>query len=231
MISKDQDPALEECPDFASDEYREARVEFMEGTITEIQVTQILKVWSIESSRWNRRAEEEAVEQVIANTRRAEEATRMLAQEEADREEVRREDRKKNLSKYVPIPKRPPPTLCPEIVAPYAQRRIDKGLYCKMYYFMVEGLDAAKKVGAYVDESMVPVTDGAGSMAWIPAIVKRDLGSFKEDQNLTWEEFSGAIPCMLLAMQRASWPADRIKALARFWGSLLSHPSGSPSTH
>ncbi|KIJ32118.1 hypothetical protein M422DRAFT_266051 [Sphaerobolus stellatus SS14] len=81
----------------------------------------------IESSRWNRRAEEEAVEQEIANTRRAEEATRMLAQEEADREEVRREDRKKNPSKYIPIPNRPPPTLRPEIVALYAQRRIDKG--------------------------------------------------------------------------------------------------------
>ncbi|KIJ34108.1 hypothetical protein M422DRAFT_144065, partial [Sphaerobolus stellatus SS14] len=202
------DPALAECPDFTSDEYREARADFVEGSVTEIQAAQLLKkAWltnqKIEAARWNRRVEEEAMEEEVANTKRAEEAARTLVQEEMDREEVRREDRKKNPSKYVPIPNRPPPTLRAEIVAPYAQRRIDKGLYCEMYYFTAEGLDVAKKVGAYIGESMdvtVPIMDGTGGMTWIPAIAKRDPGSFKEDQNLTWEEFSGAIPRMLLAM-------------------------------
>ncbi|KIJ28217.1 hypothetical protein M422DRAFT_126628, partial [Sphaerobolus stellatus SS14] len=199
------DPALVECPDFASQEYGEARATFMDETITEVQAAQILRrAWlanqMAESRRWNRIMEEEAVEEEIANTKRIEEAARIRLQEEADREEAKREDRKKNPSKYVPIPNRPPPTLRSEIVAPYAQRRMDKGLYCEMYYFTAEGLDAAKKVGAYADESMVPVTDGAGAMTWIPAIAKRDPGSFKEDQDLTWEEFSGAIPRMLLAM-------------------------------
>ncbi|KIJ33335.1 hypothetical protein M422DRAFT_264725 [Sphaerobolus stellatus SS14] len=205
MISRNQDPALAECPDFTSDEYREARADFMEGSMTVFQAAQLLKkAWlanqKIEAARWNRRVEEEAVEEEVVSTRRAEEAACTLVQEEVDREEARQEDRKKNPSK------------------------IDKGLYCAMYYFTAGGLDMAKKVGAYVDESMVLIMDGTGGMTWIPAIVKRDPGSFKEDQDLTCEEFSGAIPRMLLAMQRSNWPADRVKALAGFWGSLLSHP-------
>ncbi|KIJ34376.1 hypothetical protein M422DRAFT_263514 [Sphaerobolus stellatus SS14] len=125
MISRNQDPALAECPDFTSDKYREARADFVEGSVTEIQAAQLLKkAWltnqKIEAARWNRRVEEEAVEEEVANTRRAEEAARTLVQEEVDRE-ARQEDRKKNPSKYMPIPNRPPPTLQAEIVAPSVQ--------------------------------------------------------------------------------------------------------------
>ncbi|KIJ54596.1 hypothetical protein M422DRAFT_153126, partial [Sphaerobolus stellatus SS14] len=205
MVSSTRDPALMECPDFTSEEYAEVRESFVDGTVTEMQAAQMLRrVWAanqkFEVTRWNRRLEEEAVEVEADIARRAEEAARRLVQEAEDREELRWEDRKKNPSKFVPIPDRLPPILRPEIVALYAQRRMDKGLYCEVYYFTAEGLDAAKKVGAYVDESMVPITDGTGGMTWISAIAKREPGSFKEDQELTWEEFSGAVPHMLLAM-------------------------------
>ncbi|KIJ48227.1 hypothetical protein M422DRAFT_205651, partial [Sphaerobolus stellatus SS14] len=102
---------------------------------------------------------------------------------------------------------------------------MEKGRYCEMWYFTAEGLNAAKKSGAYADsEGDVLITDSSGGMAWIPAVAKRDLGSFKEDRELTWEEFAAAVPRMLLAMQRAHWPEDRMQLLAGFWGNLMSHP-------
>ncbi|KIJ54196.1 hypothetical protein M422DRAFT_221727 [Sphaerobolus stellatus SS14] len=229
MVNLTQDPASLACPDFTSDEYAGARAGLMEGSTTEAQAADLLrKVWVVNQkrdvARWDKRIADEAADEAATLMRRTENLARVAQQEVVDREEAWREDKKKNPSKYVPIPNRPPPTLRPEIIAPYAQRRIDKGLYCEMYYFTAEGLDAVKKVGSYVDESMVPVTDGAGGMNWIPAIAKRDPGSFKEDQDLTWDQFSGAVPRMLLALQRVKGPAERVEALAGFWGKLLSHP-------
>ncbi|KIJ47420.1 hypothetical protein M422DRAFT_248821 [Sphaerobolus stellatus SS14] len=88
---------------------------------------------------------------------------------------------------------------------------------------MVGDLNAVKKSDAYVDsEGVVPIIDGSDGMAYIPAVVKHSLGSFKEDHELMWE-FSATILCMLLAMQHACWLEDRMEALAGFWGNLMSH--------
>ncbi|KIJ50600.1 hypothetical protein M422DRAFT_159427, partial [Sphaerobolus stellatus SS14] len=206
MVNLNQDPVLLPHPDFSSDEYAEARAEFVEGTMTDAGAAELLgRVWvanrKIESLKWKRHREEAAAEEAAAARRRAEEIIRQAEVELTEKEETRREDRKKNPTKYTPVPMLPPPTLAREILAPYAQRMMEKGRYCEMWYFTAEGLNAAKQSGAYVDsEGVVPVIDTSGGMAWISATAKRDPGSFKEDQELTWEEFAAAVPRMLLAM-------------------------------
>ncbi|KIJ57088.1 hypothetical protein M422DRAFT_23203 [Sphaerobolus stellatus SS14] len=230
MVGLVQDPSTVPRPDFTSDDYAEARADFISDTVTDAEAANLLeRVWKsnqkIDAAKWRRAVNEAASEEAASLRRRAEAGAQKVEQDAADREELRREDKKKNPNKYIPIPVRAPPTQHLEIISPYAQRMINAGKYCEMWYFTPEGLDAAKNRKTYTDdESLVPSIDSSGNTTWMPAAAKREPGTFREDKDLTWDEFSGAVPRMLLAMQRAHWPEDRKNALAGFWGNLMSHP-------
>ncbi|KIJ46910.1 hypothetical protein M422DRAFT_226577 [Sphaerobolus stellatus SS14] len=230
MVGLVQDPSTVPRPDFTSDDYAETRADFISDKVTDAEAANLLeRVWKsnqkIDAAKWRCAVNEAASEEAASLRRRAEAGAQKAEQDAADREALRREDKKKNPNKYIPIPVRAPPTQHLEIISPYTQRMINAGKYCEMWYFTSEGLDAAKNCKTYIDdESLVPSIDSSGNTMWMPAATKWEPGTFREDKDLTWDEFSGVVPHMLLAMQRAHWPEDRKNVLAGFWGNLMSHP-------
>ncbi|KIJ56470.1 hypothetical protein M422DRAFT_120887, partial [Sphaerobolus stellatus SS14] len=223
-------PATKVCPDFTIDEYTEVRSEFVLEGITDAAAAALLaRAWKAnqrtEAEEWRKANEEAAVAEEERLQAFAEDNASRVAQDALDQEEALRADKKKYPNKYSPINMRDPPNQRPDIPCAYALKRLEEGVYLELYYLGREGLDAAKTTaGQALDEGLQPVIDPVtGGSTWIAASAKRDTNSFKRDEDLTWDEFAGAVPRMLLAMQHARWPAERITIMAKFWGNILSH--------
>ncbi|KIJ43698.1 hypothetical protein M422DRAFT_252942 [Sphaerobolus stellatus SS14] len=215
MVKLQQDPAHLPRPDFTSNEYAEARQGFTSTEITDRAVASILEqAWlanqKIESARWRRVREEEVAREAESLRQAVEEGTRKAAQEATDREEAIHTDKKKYPNKYTPIGMGPPLTHRPDIPSAYGQRKLKEGMYLEMWYLSREGLDAAKQAaGQLSEDALHPTLNAAtGETSWMPASAKRDPHSFKRDEDLSWDEFSSAVPRMLVAMQHSSWPAE-----------------------
>ncbi|KIJ28669.1 hypothetical protein M422DRAFT_189489 [Sphaerobolus stellatus SS14] len=231
-----QDPSLRICPDFMSDEFADDRRDLTSAECTEAAAARLLeRVWKVnhrnEVARWQQRREEEGIRVAEAMRLQAEQQVESRKAAELDAEEARKEERKKNRTKYLHIdPLRGPPTEALEIIAPYAQCKLDKGSYVEMWYFTNEGIaEATKSVGQTEDESMHPIIDPITNVtAWVPAAAKRAPGSmFKNDEEITMEQISIASPRMLLAMEAAAWPDERVNMMANLWGKLLGHKKRS----
>ncbi|KAG1744410.1 hypothetical protein EDB19DRAFT_1632713, partial [Suillus lakei] len=133
-----------------------------------------------------------------------EEKQRQLLKDE--QEAIHLEERKKNKNKYAPL--------------------LKAGDYCELHYFTNRGLEEAK-VSILLAEPdalvMLPAADGLHS--WVPAAAVKDPKSppIIKDENLSWEDFNKAIPCMISSMKMHDWPEDRINMHIQFWVVLQSH--------
>ncbi|KIJ52922.1 hypothetical protein M422DRAFT_775986, partial [Sphaerobolus stellatus SS14] len=222
MVSSTRPSADLVCPNFVSTEYTAARQVFMSDEVTEAGAVSILqKAWTanelIDRTRQQRQEVAAAAtafaEEAVETQRRTDETELQEAKEAADAEDTLQEDMKKNRAKYATIPMRDPPTVRAEIISQYAQRKLQRGFYVELSYFTREGLQAARKTAGHAeDEAMLPIVDPvSGSTSWVPAVAKREAFSFKDDEDLSWEEFTIAAPRMLLAFQHAKWPESRIE--------------------
>ena len=83
------------------------------------------------------------------------------------KEEQHKDERKKNKSKFVPIPARGVPTTPLIIVSALATRRMDKGDYVPLWYFTNSGLDDTAKAFSILKEdalSLIKRDDGSTSL-------------------------------------------------------------------
>ena len=226
------DPGLLECPDFASPTYADARAPLVNPNTTEQQAIQFLKdIWSAvnqaDKVRWQVQNEEDEV----LNTERLRlqsEAEVLKAQAQIEEaESLRKEEVKKNKSKYIPIPDRDVPTVARIFASNYALRKMEKGLYVELWYswyYTNAGLDEAfRNANTVDDEAMMMVRLPNGSTSWVPAASTRTSSTVIEDRNILWEDFCRAAPRMIVAMEEADWPQERVSMLAKFWGNLQIH--------
>lgn len=58
--------------------------------------------------------------------------------------------------------------------------------------------------------------------AWVPAVASREARTVA-DGSISWENFCQAVPRILLAMEAAKWPPQRLTMLANLWGKLQVH--------
>jgi hypothetical protein len=223
------DPGLLECPDFASPTYAAARVPFVNLNVTEEQAVQLLKdVWTAgneaDKNRWQVQNDED-------NALRAEqlrlrsEAEDLRAQTQIEEAEtLRKEEMRKNKSKYLPIPDRDVPTIAPVMASNYAVRKMEKGLYVELWYYTNAGLEEAVRNSNTVDdEVMVMLRLPNGSTSWVPAAATRTTSAVVDDKNILWEDFCQAAPQMIVAMEEADWLQEHVAMLAKFWGNLQIH--------
>jgi hypothetical protein len=149
----------------------------------------------------------------------------LKAQAEVDEaESLRKDELKKNKAKYLPIPDRDVPAVPPVIAANYAVRKMEKGLYVELWYYTNSGLDEAfRNSNTTDDEAMMMIHLANGSTSWVPAAATRSASAITDDKNLFWEDFCQAAPCMIVAMEEADWPQERVAMLAKFWGNLQVH--------
>ena len=221
------------CPDYASDDFAEARAQLTDNNLlTNEQAVIILRnSWvaanNVEKVQWQRQQEED---QQLAEQRRQfeEEDLARKEQEKVDEEEAfRKEDRKKNKFKYIPILDRDVPTETPIIPSSYATRKLDKGEYVELWYFTNAGIDDSQAKTTIDEEAMVPSKLADGTTVWIPATTARNAHTVLEDQDLSYDDFCLACPRFVDAMEAASWPADRVKMMALFWRNLQLHDYAS----
>jgi hypothetical protein len=223
------DPALLECPDFASPTYEAARAPLVNADVTEEQAIIFLRnVWSAgneaDKASWLLQVQED--EASLADRLRAQvEAEGLRAQAEIEEADLLRKDEvKKNKSKYIPIPDRDVPTVARVIASNYAVRKMDKGLYVELWYYTNAGLDEALRNSNSVDdEAMVMLRLPNGSTSWVPAASNRTASGVIDDKNILWEDFCQAAPRMIVAMEEAAWPQERVAMMAKFWGNLQVH--------
>jgi hypothetical protein len=136
---------------------------------------------------------------------------------------VRKEDRKKNKHKFMPIL----PTGIPDepVIMPcsYALRKLDKGEYVKLWYFTNDGLDKANLKNMVDDDTMIMSTLADSSMALVSAASMHNAQAVINDEDLPFEEFCQACPCMLTAMEQVDWPEDRVRMMVNFWRNIQVH--------
>jgi hypothetical protein len=222
-------PSLLECPDFASPTYAATRAPLINDNTTEEAAIQFLRnIWTAgneaDKVRWQTQVDEDNVlraEQLRVQT----EADDLRVQAEVEEAEaLRKEDLKKNKSKYIPIPDREVPTVAPVFASNYAIRKMEKGLYVELWYYTNAGLDEAmRNSNTTDDEAMVMLRLPNGSTSWVPAAATRTASTVTDDKNILWEDFCQAAPRMIVAMEEADWPQERVAMLAKFWGNLQVH--------
>ncbi|KAF8800745.1 hypothetical protein BYT27DRAFT_7045448, partial [Phlegmacium glaucopus] len=155
------DPALSECPDFASPVYAAARNPFINPNTNEEQAIQFLKdIWQAgneaDKLSWQQQVDDDAIA-LTEQQRLQSEVDVLRVQARIDEEEnLRNEEIKKNKMKYTPIPDRDVPTVAPVIASNYAFRKMEKGLYVELWYYTNAGLDEAfRNTNTTDDEAMV----------------------------------------------------------------------------
>lgn len=223
------DPGLLECPDYASPIYAAARAPFINPNTTEEQAIELLKVfWNAgnqaDKLRWQQQIDDDNTALQEQQQIQLEADNLRVQNEIADTEAIRKDELKKNKSKYIPIPDRDVPTIAQVIASNYAIRKMEKGLYVELWYYTNAGLDdALRSSNTNDDEAMVMLRQPDGSTSWIPAASTKNATGVRDDKDILWEDFCQAVPRMILAMEEADWPRDRVMMLAQFWGNLQIH--------
>jgi hypothetical protein len=223
------DPGLLELPDFASASYAVSRAPFINANTTEEQAIQLLKdFWTAgneaDKLKWQLQIDEDNTTSAELLRVQAESDNLRIQAELEEAESFRKEELKKNKSKYLPIPDRDVPSVPRVIASSYATRKMEKGLYVELWYYTNAGLDeAVRNPSTTDDEAMVMLRLPNGSTSWVPAASTRSAAGVTDDKNILWEDFCQAAPRMIVAMEESGWPQERVAMLAKFWGNLQVH--------
>ncbi|KAG6896038.1 hypothetical protein C0993_008849 [Termitomyces sp. T159_Od127] len=237
MDAQGNNPYEQVCPDFASEAFTEARNSLRkadDGIDDATAVVMMTQVWNAtnraERAAWDTRIREDGER----------EAQRLHGEEQARGDDLREQEErvaasdemKRNRTKYLDIPMRPPPTLPVEIPSRYATAKLQKGQYVELWYFTNVGLRHARATDATLDEdAMVAIAGRDGRVDLVPAAVAKESKQAVPNRLLTWDNFTVAVRRILFAMEAAAWTEQRIRMLANFWGKLQAHPYRSSPDH
>ena len=180
---------------------------------------------TVEKQQWQDQLNQDAAE--VDKRRQEREEIERVRQEELDKEkeEQCKDERKKNKSKFVPIPARGVPTTLLIIVSALATWCMDKGDYVPLWYFTNSGLDDVAKAFSILEEDALShVKRDDGSTSLVPALSSKESRSVVEDCKLSWDNFCIALPHMILAMSQSEWPPDWITMMMEFWMNINTHP-------
>ncbi|KAJ8591406.1 hypothetical protein M405DRAFT_722044, partial [Rhizopogon salebrosus TDB-379] len=201
-------PNLAIPPNFATEEHEPARFRLIaNGVANEEQAAEVLTaLWTMNNNAakeaWAQQLEDAARADDFAQCRAEEEEAELQRTLEEERVAARKEEQKKNKSKFVPVSAAKVPSLPVILPSHYAVRKLKAGEYCELYYFTNKGLNEAKKTLLSSEPDgliLMPATDG--QQTWVPASAIRDPKSaITKDENLSWEEFNQAAPRMITAM-------------------------------
>ena len=230
-------PSSQLCPDYNLQVFEQTRTPLINDTTTHEQAAILLtNLWTAtntaEKLLWQAQIDADDLEAEAVRQQEEDEAALKDAEAQKEKDDLRKEERKKNLSKFLPIPDRPVPQRAPVIAAQSATRRMDKGDCVPLWYYTNKGLDNALSTYNSTDnDALTLLRRPDGSTSLIPASSTKESKGVVEDCEIEWEDFCIAAPRMIEAMGRANWPRERIQMMADFWTNLQEHPfrsSGAP---
>ncbi|KAG1848707.1 hypothetical protein DFJ58DRAFT_662785 [Suillus subalutaceus] len=197
-----EDPNLAIRPDYTLEEHQAACQHLVDEGLTDDQAAwSLAALWTLtnngDKERWNLR--QEHIQQMKA--REAKEAEEL-------QQAVRRDDRKKNKTKYAPLVHRKVPSDPTILPAQYTTRKLKAGDYCEPHYFTNRGLEDVKSASLIAEPDAMVMLPSADSLhSWIPAVAVKDPKAVLviKDECLSWEEFNNAAPHMLASMRLHDW--------------------------
>ena len=139
---------------------------------------------------WQQQAEEEAQKKVKA---------------QKEKEDMHKEERKNNKSKFLPTPDCSVPQRAPVIATQSATQHMDKSKHVPLWYYTNKGLENALATYTYTNNdalTMLCHTDRSTSL--IPASFTKESKGVTKDHDIEWEDFCIATPWMIKAMRRAN---------------------------
>ena len=151
------------------------------------------QIWQEQIDKNNGQQMELQVQRDADNQRIADELAR-------EKEEVEKEERKKNNAKFAPIPKRGVPSHTPIILAPSAIRKMDMGQYVPLWYYTNTGLANQMTFDTVDEDALTIMTGPDGITTAVQATSSRESKGLVEDHNLIFKQFQLAALCMLMAM-------------------------------
>ncbi|TEB30837.1 hypothetical protein FA13DRAFT_498651 [Coprinellus micaceus] len=164
----------------------------------------------------------------------AEEA-RLAAEAEALREAAEREerdaqvaeDRKKNRAKFVPVEVGTKmPSIDPVYFTTAYMSKLRKGEYQELWLTTPQGMRyLLKALGSSTAPQAWSLSTGEDGQVKVVASDELKLANVLiRDEDLSWEDFLGALILLIKAMKEAEWPRDRVEMFSRLAGLIQSHP-------
>jgi hypothetical protein len=230
-------PNAQLCPNYTLQIFEATRTPLVNDNTSHDQAAALLaNLWAASNAAekllWQ--AQELADETEAKALRQQDNNAHLIGEAEAakEKEDLHKEERKRNQNKFTPIPDRHVPQRAPVIAAQSATRRMDKGDCVPLWYYTNKGLENALTTYNSTDDDALTLLQRAdGLTSLIPASSTKESKGVVEDHDLDWEEFCIAAPRMIEAMGRANWPPERIQMMSNFWSNLQEHPfrsSGAP---
>ncbi|KAG0695283.1 hypothetical protein DFH29DRAFT_880158 [Suillus ampliporus] len=133
------------------------------------------------------------------------------------------EEKKKNKHKFTPILETGIPDNPVIMPCSYALRKLDKGEYVELWYFMNDGLDEANTKKTIDNDAMILSTLADGLTAWVSSASTQNARVVVNDENLPFEEFCQVCPHFLTVIEEADWLEDRVQMMACFWMNIQVH--------
>lgn len=169
------------------------------------QAVEILKtLWTaqnlIEKQQWQEQVEEDDREQAEQQALREAEAKKVEDELAREKEESWREERKKNLAKFAPIPNQGVPSKPFIILAPSVLIKMEQGLWVPLWYYTNPSLANRATFDSMKDNELTLITGPGGIMTVAQSTNSRDSKGMVDDQNLTFKQFELVAMCMLTAM-------------------------------
>ena len=223
------DPGSLVCPDHTSDEFTTLRTALVNPTRTNDEAVQLLNtIWAAkndaEKVAWQQQLTADEATKAEAERLVKEAETAVTEAQRLEDEAIEKEERKKNKAKYLPILDRPPPEGPATDTSPAVMRKLQKGEYVHLWHFTNEGLDSVQRdPGTSEFDAVSMVRDENGSLSLVPSASTNASRAVIDDARLLWDDFLVAIPRLVMAMEDASWPAERVEMFAKFWGALQTH--------
>ncbi len=214
-------------PNFNLDAHAPEKQALLDKGLTPEQALQTLELlWTLQNNQekgeWDRQRAAIAQQEAEAAQAIADAEGQRRREEQENDDLARREDRKKHKAKYAEIPNLMVPTDATVFPSPYALKKLQKGEFVELFYFSNRGLEEAEKAGLE-DESFVLVRDG-DTQAWVPvSSTHSSKNSIPKDEDLSWEEFLEAAPCMINFMKISDWPDTHVEMFVDFWSNLQTH--------
>jgi len=188
------------CPNYSLQVFEQTHTPLVNDTTTHVQATALLtNLWTAtntaENLLWQAQLDTDELEAIDARQQEEEELALREAEAQREKEDLRKEEWKKNQGKFLPIPDCPVPQRAPIITAQSALRRMDKGDCVPLWYYTNKGLENALATYDSTDNealTLIRLPDGSTSLT--PATSTKESKGVIEDRNVEWEDFCIAAP-------------------------------------
>ncbi|KAG1873103.1 hypothetical protein F4604DRAFT_1925593 [Suillus subluteus] len=165
------DPNLNICLDYASEDFANTRAQLVNDNTTEEQTVQLLRnIWqannTLDKRLWQQQVEDDREERAHLERMEEDEQERLNQEHTNEEEDARKEEQKKNKYKYILI-----------------QTQV---------YLMIQPLLLAYKAATKKtmdDDAMILSTLADGSTAWVSSASTHSACSVVKDEDIPFEEF------------------------------------------